>query len=345
MSLVVETVEKEKQINGLGSNNLKLRIKGDKVNSTITSTIVRTALSLVGAYSFDFENIKITKNTTIYNNSVMTSRLMNFPIINADYKKSSVINSNVDTDKIIELEEKANNELFQIQHEAELNEDDVDKSIDLINNFHIYIEAVNTSDVIMNVTTNDPSVSYYADDKKIPSIYPRRSLIIKLKPGEEFICSAVATFNLPMVHNGHSAVSTVGMKEENDHSFIISIQSLRQISEEEIIRRCCRIIVLKLQHLLKTITNKILIIAQENKSIETFGSISIENENHTMGNVLTRAIQDNKYIESASYLIDHPEINELILKYRTQGKPFTKILEEEINNLTSLYVQISHKVK
>jgi DNA-directed RNA polymerase subunit L len=340
MNVNVSVVEKQKQINGLESNFLRIRIEGKDINYTIPSTIVRTVLSILGSYTFDEKYIDITSNSSVYNNSIMRSRLMNFPLINRDYKHCDILNTVSDTDRVLELEERFNTSKTKFEETSLLEEED-----DFSSNLHMFVNAKNTTDSIMNVSTDDDSVTFQSNGRQIPSIYPRRSLIIKLKPGEEFICSCVAVFNLPIVHSAYSPVSTIGHREESETSFIIKLQSSRQLSEEEILRRACRVIIIKLQNFMKRVTHKILSEIDKNSEIESTGKITIENENHTIGNVIARAIQDNKYIESASYLVDHPEVDEVVLIYKTQGKPFTVILKEETNKLISIYTQISHKIK
>ena len=218
------------------------------------------------------------------------------------------------------------------------------KKKELLNNLHLYVEARNRTNDIMNVTTNEKFTSFFLDDKKIPDIYPRETLIIKLKPGEDFICSAVADFNIPMYNSIYCAVSKFAHNEIDPNTFIIKLYSMRQISEEEIIRRCCSIIILKLKSVQKIILDKLRVYSVENSLAEYDAEISIENENHTLGNLLNRGLQDHPNIAFCAYKIDHPEINELVIKYKTEGKPFSKILQDTTKTLIKLYETIKSLV-
>jgi DNA-directed RNA polymerase subunit L len=72
--------------------------------------------------------------------------------------------------------------------------------------------------------------------------------------------------------------------------------------------------------------DKLEVTGIDNPNAEYDAEISIENENHTLGNLLTRALQDNKNISFCGYKIDHPFINELTIKYKTEGNKFSNIL-------------------
>jgi DNA-directed RNA polymerase subunit L len=55
--------------------------------------------------------------------------------------------------------------------------------------------------------------------------------------------------------------------------------------------------------------------------------LTIVNENHTMGNLITRVIQEHPDIEFCGYNVDHLYVNELTLRYKTNGKSIIDILE------------------
>lgn len=339
-------VDKNDSIDGFGSNFLKFKLYGKDINYIIVNTLVRVGLSLVGSFAWNPEFIIIERNNSIFNQDYMRLRLSNIPIINKDYKNMVVPNNPDLVSKYVDLELLANTSIFSLQkNNLEELEQIETKKKELLNNLHMYIEARNRSNEVMNVTTNEKFTSFFIDDKKIPDIYPKEVLLIQLKPGEDFICSAVADLNIPMFNNIYSSVNIFAYDQTSDNDFTITVESQRQISEEDIVRRCCYIIIQKLKNIEKILLEKLQIEQISNPQVEYDAELSIENENHTLGNLLTRGLQDHPKIAFCGYKIDHPEINELVIKYKTEGKPFSKIIADTVKNLCDTYDKIASLIK
>jgi DNA-directed RNA polymerase subunit L len=340
-----KVIEKTEQINGLSSNSLKFKLSGPDINYIIVNSIVRIGLSLLGSFAWNPDFINIERDTSIFNPDQMKLRIANIPIINKDYKSMIVPNTADLVSKCLELEIEANTSIFSSKKDNLQELEDIElKKKELLNNLHMYIEARNRTNDIMEVTTNEKFTSFFLDDKKIPDIYPKEVLLIKLKPGEDFICSAVADFNIPMYNNIYSTVSIFAYEEINENEFNIILESQRQISEEEIVKRCCHIAIQKLKNIEQIILEKLESAQISNPNVEYDAEISIENENHTLGNLLTRGLQDHPKIAFCGYKIDHPEINELVIKYKTEGKTFSKILEDTVKKLCNVFETIAKKV-
>ena len=338
-------VEKKEPIDGYASNHLKFKLSGPDINYVIVNTLTRIGLSLLGSFAWNPEYITIEANTSIFNQDQMKLRISNIPIINSVYSNSTVPNTPDLASKCIDLEVEANTSIFSSKKDSlqELEEIETKKK-ELLNNLHMYIEARNRTNEIMCVTTNEKFTSFFLNDKKIPDIYPKEVLIIKLKPGEDFICSAVADFNIPMFNSIYSTVSIFGYEEVDPNTFIVTVESMRQIPEEDIVKRCCAIAIQKLESIQKIILDKLEVTGIDNPNAEYDAEISIENENHTLGNLLTRGLQDHPNIAFCGYKIDHPEINELIIKYKTEGKTFSKVLQDTVKSLTKTFESISSQV-
>jgi DNA-directed RNA polymerase subunit L len=338
-------VEKSKSIDGYGSNFLKFKLSGPDINYVIVNTLSRIGLSLLGSFSWNPEYITIEANTSIFNQDQMKLRISNIPIINSDYANPIVPNGPELVSKCIEMEIQANTSIFSSKKDSlqELEEIETKKK-ELLNNLHMYVEARNRTNDIMCVTTNEKFTSFFLNDKKIPNIYLRETLIIKLKPGEDFICSAVADFNIPMFNSIYSPVSVFAHEEIDPNTFIITVESMRQLEEEEIVKRCCAIGIEKLESIQKIILDKLEMASVDNPNAEYDAEISIENENHTLGNLLTRGLQDHPNIAFCGYKIDHPEINELVIKYKTEGKTFSKVLQDTVKILVKTFESISSEM-
>jgi DNA-directed RNA polymerase subunit L len=63
-----------------------------------------------------------------------------------------------------------------------------------------------------------------------------------------------------------------------------------------------------------------------------------------LGNLLTRGLQDHPNTAFCGYKIDHPEINELVIKYKTEGKTFSKILQDTVKSLIKTFESISSQI-
>jgi DNA-directed RNA polymerase subunit L len=339
MTLKIKKLLENNDIDGFATSLLKLNISGSDINYIIINTIRRIALSLLGGYAFEPKYITITKNTTIYNNDYMRLRISNFPIPDRD---NILENKEELIDKFINMEIEANTTIFETKKDnlQELEEIE-NKKKEMVNNLNMYIKAKNNTQEIMNVTTNELYTTFYLAGKKIPDIFPRELLIIKLKPGEEFVCSCVTDLNIPLYNNIYSSTCIFSYQENNDNDFDILIESQRQISEKDIIKRSCIIICKKLEKIINTVKSKMLLIPEGEYNAE----IIIENENHTLGNLITRGLQDHKNIAFCGYKIDHPDVNELIIKYKTEGEKFTNILEQVINDLIRIYKEIIKNIK
>lgn len=342
MSIIIKVLQENESVDGFATNNLQLKISGPDINYIIISTLRRIAYTLVGAYAFDPQYMTIEKNTSIYNNDYMRLRISNFPIIDIHNIFNNTFNDNETLiDKLLNLELEANKSIFEIKKNnlQELEEIEIKKK-EMLGNLHMYIKAKNNTDDIMNVTTNELYTSFYLGEQKIPDIYPRELLIIKLKPGEEFSCYSIADLNIPMYHNIFSALTIFSYEEINDNEYNVYVESQRQMTERNILKISCLLICKKLEKIKNIIISKIEHLVEGEYEAE----IKIENENHTLGNLLTRGIQDHKNIAFCGYKIDHPDINELTIKFKTEGDKFSNILKQVVKKQIGIFETIYSKI-
>jgi DNA-directed RNA polymerase subunit L len=337
----VIVLEKIKSIDGFATNKLKLKFTGTEVNFILINTLRRIAMSLLGSFAFDPDYINIERNTSIFDNNYMKLRIANTPIINKDYNKMVVKNTEELITKFLEQEINANTSIFEMKKdELQLLAEVEEKKKEMLDNLHMSIEARNRTDQIMEVTTNEQFTTFFVKDKKVGDIYPKEILIIKLKPGEDFICTAIANLNIPMINNIYSSCTIFSYEEISENDFEVVIESQRQISEEDIIKRCCKILILKMSNIRDKLIDKI----QQKYDNEYEAEIKIENENHTLGNILTRCLQDHKNMEYCGYKIDHPDINELTIRFKTEGKKFTQILDDVVKKQIKILEKIISSV-
>jgi hypothetical protein len=208
-------------------------------------------------------------------------------------------------------------------------------------------------------------------------------LIIKLKPGEKFICTAHSTLNIGLKGANYipTSVCVFGENSDNEDSdnddlkeYKLNIESLKQISEKELIIRACKIINMKIDKLIDIIIKKI-IEYQSEKILDEYnledttetdatdsdtsfkeisedileqhrvkGIIKIENESHTFGNLLSRYIQNHESILFAGYKIDHLLVKELTLGYKTDGNDIINVFNDIKIDMQNIFNNIINEV-
>ena len=336
--------KKQNSINGFNNNYVIFTINGKDINNIVLNTLRRIILTLVPTFAFDPENIIIEKNTSVYNNDYMRLRLSNLPIINQSHKPNEMIIKNDYSILNKELEEEANTVNYENKNNLTKEEEEKRKKNfkNILDNFQIVINAKNDTSEIIPITTNSDSVKFIIDNKQIESIYPNPILFLKLKPqqsrlnikGEEFKASCLSSINIPL-KNAIYQSCLCSYEEINANKFEFKICSFRQISEEMIINYACKIIIMKLEKIKEKIINSIK--KYDNEDILKEARIIINNENHTMGNLITRVIQDHPDIEFCGYNIDHLYVNELTIRYKTNGKNIIDVLDTSFDYLINLF--------
>lgn len=337
----VSILEENASIDGLHTNFLKFKVSGKDVNFTIVSTLRRVIRTLIPVYAYDPEDMIIEKNTSIFNNDYMRLRLSNIPIINKSYTKPLVSNDESTIDKVLELEEMANIANFKTDFLTAKEKDDLKKKhqAEIVNNLHVQINGKNTTNRVMNVTSEDAYTKYFIKTESIPNIYPRRTLFIQLKPNEEFRAICKASLNIALKSSIYSCCAACSYEEINDNEYDFYLESLRQISEREIVKRACTIINIKL----KKLQDKIIDAIQKSDMGEVVlyeAELVIDNENHTMGNIITRILQDHPNVTFCGYKIDHLCVNELTIRYKTKDVDIITILKEVTINLMNIFDKI-----
>lgn len=375
-SIKVRIIEEVKN-NDTYNNYLTLGIKGSKTNNVIFNTLRRVIMELIPIYAFDKKDIDITKNTSIYNNDYMRLRLYQFPIFNIENDIKTI-------ERSAELEYEVNLSTFEKQVE-DLNiieEKEKLMKAEKSQNFIMSINVKNTSSQIYNVTTDDENVKFYYKGKIAESPYKKPLLIIKLKPGEEFRCTSTSTLNIGLKGANYLPNSVCVFSEpdtDSNNEYTFTLESLKQLTEKEIIIRACLIIDLKLNNFLDVISNKIseyksdkvqdeynLDNSKSSSDTESDtltesairnssdivleqhrikGIIKIENESHTFGNILTNFLQNHNAILFAGYNIDHLLIKELTIGYKTDGTDIIEIFKDIILDAKNIFNSIKEEVE
>jgi DNA-directed RNA polymerase subunit L len=334
----VTVLKREPQINGWHTNSVTFKIKN--INYVILNTIKRTILQSIPIYAFDPDYMTVvdTENKNMINTACGVSFLTCLPIINKSYKKMVINNDESLLNQVLQLEKDA---IDILDKELKLSYTEIEalkekQELDKINNLHIELNFKNILDNksqnqlnIREFTTDD--AKYFINGSEIPSIYPAPITLIKLKPGEEYIATLVAKLNIAMHNSIYRACAACYYEEINESEYNFTIESMRQISEEDIAKRACKIINIKLDHLENILKSSI------NDEFNVKGTINIPYNNHTIGNLISRAIQEHSHTKFCGYKQNHLNINEIILDYLTDGTSIKIIINESFKNYKNIF--------
>jgi len=320
IDLKISQIHKQ-EFKNLQSSQLILGLSGNVVNSTLVNTLRRLSLDHVPTYSFSNHTIFIEKNNSIYNNDYMRLRLsqMTVPKI---------------TNKIYFLEDK-------YWKDVDFKNPDRIKQQDDTKLLEVYINSTNNTSDIMNVTTNH--IKVYEDGielkDKFNTEYP--SLIIKLRPGEEFSCRCVGVLSIGMNNSLWSAAGNSYFKEISEHEFQLIIESQGQMDEYEILHKGCRVLKEKINITKKLIKDKYDL--QDIVNTQML-KLEIENEDHTLGGIINDCLQNNKNVLFSGLSKPNLLIDTIIIEFQTIEKNPLKFLNETLNYVTKLFDEIESQI-
>lgn len=201
---------------------LELKNKYEKTNflCILANTLRRVSYEYVPSYAFYSQCIDIRKNTSVFNNDYMKLRLSQLPLINIKCDVSYLLPEYIELSKYTDSK--------RLKHEM----DDQD--------IGMYINITNTTDDVMNVTTD--SAEFYINGKKRNNYKETTGpiLLIQLRPNETFECEMRAVLGIG--DNGiiWSPVSNLFYDYNKDKDeMTMTIKSNGQFDEYEILIKIC----------------------------------------------------------------------------------------------------------
>lgn len=323
---------------GLKNSELVLQFSGKSVNTSILNTLRRLSYNNVPTYAFTKETIIIDKNTSkAFNNDYMKHRISQITIMNI-----SNIVSYIDDEYWVHVNYADNT---RVKHSGDT------YSIDM------YINAKNTTNEIINITTHDASVKLFINDKEANNfmiIDP--CLIIQLTPGQEFICKASAVLGVGMRNNIWCGAGNTyyddgddnnNNSEEEDDDMVVddnkkvytfTMESQGQMDEYEILYKCCDIIRQKLKLIERHIDSNIEV-DLDKKMI----TVNIDNETHTMS-IINTYLQNRKDVTYSGF--KRPDLleNKVQIKYVTNNKNVVEPFVETLHYVDSLFLYIQKQI-
>jgi DNA-directed RNA polymerase subunit L len=321
------------QVKDQGDSRLEVKIKGPDINYILINTIRRGCLSYVPIYAF--EKFTFDKNTSIFHNNYLKARIRQLPVWGIENKI-----------EFVEYNRKSSEEYIPDIVE-ENDEEDVDPNVDKIldttqlKQLTMYVSAKNNTQDIIWVTT--ANAKFYYNEKQIDTPYKTPIPIVKLQPDQEIIFSAITKVSIADEHAMYSAASIVCYKQITDNEFDFIIESRGQISEKRIIYVALFNIEKKLNNFLNLFIEEVGKNKTDDKDNgETDGVIIITNEDHTLGNIITRGLQLHPKIEFAGYNLPHPLDMKVHFHYKTTKDGNIKTI---IKDVIAYYLKLFSEIR
>ena len=317
MDIKLKIKNHQKSTNNFHDNQLNLMITGKDVNYVIVNTLRRLVMSSIPIYAFHHDDMTFDVNTSIFNNDMLKDRFRNIPIFNIDNLETTV-------DNFDDLETNKN------------------RINDQVNNLTMYINIKNNKDSVYNATTDD--AIFYYKGKQIPSPYKRPILLIKLRKGQELKCTCVSSLNIGKNDGIYNASMAYHYYEaEEPTKFELEIFSNRQLDELELIKRSCDILINKCKKLENLVISNLE--KEESDEVLNKGLLKFQNENATLGGIISYYLQDQKGIEYGGFNIPFLYLNEILIRYRTDGKDIKGIMTKTFEQIIDIFTHIQKELK
>lgn len=288
------------------NTRLEFDIEGDSISHTIVNTYRRIILSVIPIYAFT--DVKINKNTSIFNNNYMKLRINNLPVlgINCDNpiyipkEKTDVIKEELEMDDI----------------EIETKQDDLNNSS--LKLLTMYVDHVNNTNEIITVGTND--CKFYYAQKHINSPYSTNIPIIKLQPKQQFKMSAITELGIGEENAIFSAVSIFTYKMLSENKYTVILESRGQLDEKVILQYAFDNIKMVLTNFLELIPDK----------TDITGKLQMNNADHTIGNLISEGLQKHSKVKFAGYNAPHLLDKKIIFHYELKESVNIKTIMKDI---------------
>jgi DNA-directed RNA polymerase subunit L len=310
---------------GLASSQLVLELSGSKINTSVVNTLKRVTEDDVPTYAFYKDNILIEKNTSIFDNDYMKMRLEQLTVPNIKIPVSFL------HDNYWKYVDYGDPERKKHEDDSRLIE--------------FSINATNETTEIMNVTTNGSEFKYYEDGvedkKKFDTKYS--FLIIKLKPGQTFKCSAKASLGCGRRKDIWAAAANTFFETDDEKKFKFTLISQGQIDEYKILHTGCEIIKSKLKEIKERIDSKSELVTLSEKGTKLH--VKLDEETHTIGNIINDSLQRNSDIVYSGLSKPDTFKDEILIKLESVKPNPIKYFFNTLEDLIELFDDLQSNFK
>ena len=317
----------------LGNSRLEFKISSKNINYVVMNTLRRTCMSDIPIYAFN--EFKFDKNNAIFHNNYLKLRLRQMPVWAIDNTIDYIENNTSNKNDINDEEE--DNILQNDGDEVQL---DVDKNLNTssLKQLTMYINHKNKENNIITVTSEH--AKFYYEEKQISSPYKTAIPIVKLQPNQEIAFSAITKIGTEQEDAMFSAVCICVYKQINDNEFDFIIESRGQITEKRILQVAIINIERKLKNFLKLIQEK-----SDIDKDKSSGVIIVNNEDHTLGNIISKGMQDHKMITFAGYKLTHPLVKKVNIEYKlNKDGNIKQVIKDVVEYYLELFSEINKSI-
>jgi DNA-directed RNA polymerase subunit L len=317
----------------LGNSRLEFKISGPNVDYIVANTIRRTIMADVPIYAFG--EFKFEKNSSVFHNNYIKLRLKHMPVWTIEnsvdfLEKIKAVPSTFNDMETIGEENDEDGDKVQLEVEKTLNSS-------TLKQLTMYINTKNKTNEIVTVTTND--AKFYYDEKQITSPYKVPIPIVKLQPGQEIAFSAITKIGTEEEDTMFTPICICVYKQVNNNEFDFVIESRGQIIEKRIVQVALINIERKLRNFNKLLTENKATTEPEDKQS---GLIIVNNEDHTLGNLISRGMQQHSKVSFAGYNLPHPLGKKVNFHYKLESNGEIKSV---INDVVDYYSEVFSQIK
>jgi len=314
----------------LGDSYLKFKMEGDDINFVVANTIRRTTQDDIPIYAYNI--FKFEKNSAVLHNDYIKNRLRFLPVWNIENKLDFF-----DTTEQKEEKEEIDND--NDEYDGVEIETTKPVNVSSLKQMTLYVNFKNKTNEIVNVTTDD--AKFYYEEKQITSPYKVAVPLARLQPNQEIAFSAITTVGTEHMNAMYSAVCISAYKQLSETEFEFNIESRGQITEKRILQVALMCINMRLKNFLKVLKDDTTVIDEEKNE----GIIIINNEDHTLGNLISHGMTKHKNISFAGYNLTHPRVAKVNFHYKhDKGAKIVKIIEDVVDYYLELFSDIKKQV-
>ena len=317
-----------------GATTLKLEISGKNVCYQTMNAIRKVAINQIPIYAFHPDKIKITRNSSVYDNSYMSDHLSQLPITKFNHQIKLLPSKYYENVNFADPKIERNLEdIYQINYSVKVKNDGTEPILN-----------VSTNDLVISITSLSGEKDKLVSDEPIPpkekysEKYP--ITLTQLRTGEEFECSMKAVLAVGEL-NGIFNASNTYYEEITHDKFLLWVESNGQLSEYEILIRTCEIIIEKLNLIKENLkSNQLNIVQTQNNSL----ILEILKEDYTCGGPLNWVLQNMKEVKFSG--INKPDfmqkIINIVIKTDEKTKPID-CLEKAVVETVKIYEDFKDK--
>lgn len=322
---------------------IKLKFEGLSVDASVINCLRRIISSRVPVYGMSESTITITKNGTggVFDDDYMRQRIS---MIHIKGVKSKV-----------KYLEPAFFPYVCGPYGLFVPEDTIAQEKDPKDKYEIKLQLKvhNKNEERRHVTTNDLEMYVNGEKKENPFNKEFPGLILDLGRGQEFHFTGTAVLGIAQLHRCWACIAKAIHERLDGNLYILTVTGLgfdRQLDEYTSLIRSCDIISMKLEMIHKSILEQIAKVSEKKKIKDLDNEeeqndrqivLVVENEDHSLGDLISTALNRHKHVKIAGYCMPHPNEMKVKIGIHIKGGSLKKTIKDTFNYLEKLFKTIN----